>query len=371
MALIVFVIILSILILTHEWGHFIMAKKCGIKVDQFSLGFGPKLFSRVHEGTEFCLCAIPLGGYVKMAGDEREHCSGAGDEFFAKSAGQRALVVVIGPVVNLALAYGCFWLVFLIGFVDMDASAKKIEPRIGQVLSGSAAEKAGLMTGDKVLAIDGITIAHWPDLQEYIVKSKTAQLAMTLERDGQVLTKIVVPQDQGQKDIFGREHNFRRVGIGSAQIKNVQDMIIVRYGFWGSFTRAGQELVNVSAKTYAALYEMLVGLRSPKEAMGVVGMFFVIKFALSVGFSFLLHIIGVISLGLAIFNLLPLIPLDGGHLLLFAVEKMRGKALPVKAELMIARGGFYLIVTLALFVFYADFERIGLIDNIRSIFLKS
>ena len=194
--------------------------------------------------------------------------------------------------------------------------------------------------------------------------STTKELAVILERDGERLTKTIIPTDNMQKDIFGKEHKTRRIGVGPVQIKDAEEIVIVRYGFFGSFARAGQELWDISIKTYTALYEMLIGLRSPKEAMGIVGMFFVIKFAITVGFSFLLHIIGVISASLAIFNLLPLIPLDGGHLLLLAIEKIRGKALSLKVDLAIAQIGFGLIITLALFVFYVDFERIGLIDKL-------
>ncbi len=368
MTFIIFILILSILIAVHEWGHFITAKKCGVKVDQFALGFGPKLWSKTHDGTEFCLCAIPLGGYVKMAGDEREQCKGNPDEFFAKSTGQRALIVLMGPVVNLVLAYVCFWVVFMVGFVDMDLSAQKVAPIVGQVIEGSPAQKAGLKSGDKIISIDGEAIGHWPQLQEHITGSKNPNLSLTLERQGQTMDLVLVPQEQVQKDIFGKEHRARRIGIGPLQIKNADDLVVVRYGFFGSFKKAGEELVNISVKTYVALYEMIVGIRSPKVAMGIVGMFFVIKFALTVGLAFVLHIVGVISASLAIFNLLPVIPLDGGHLLLLGIEKLRGKALSVKVDQLIARVGFALIITLALFVFYADFDRIGLIDKAVKLF---
>src|SRR5208283_5230149 len=105
MTLIIFIFILSILILVHEWGHYMTARKCGVKVEQFALGFGPKLFARVFDDTECGLCAIPLGGFVKMSGDEREKCLGKSDEFFSKSHGLRALIILMGPVVNLILAY--------------------------------------------------------------------------------------------------------------------------------------------------------------------------------------------------------------------------------------------------------------------------
>ncbi|MBF0489009.1 MAG: site-2 protease family protein [Candidatus Omnitrophica bacterium] len=368
MAIIVFIIILSILIVVHEWGHFITAKKCGVKVEQFSLGFGPKLFSRVLDNTEFCLCLIPLGGYVKMAGDERARVTGNPEEFLSKSVGQKSLIVVMGPVVNLLFAYLCFWLVFNIGKVDLDATAKRVPAVVGQVLASSPASKAGLMVKDKVLIINDQPITHWPDLQDYVSKSKTSSLKITLNRDGQTIVKELVPEDHLQKDIFGREHNIRRIGVGPLQVQNSQDIVIVRYGPIESFGQAAIELWDITIKTYSALYEMLIGLRSPKEAMGIVGMFFVIKFALTVGFSFLLHILGVISASLALFNLLPLIPLDGGHLLLFLIEKVRGKVLSEKVDGIIAKAGVSLILLLAVFVFYVDFERIGLIDHVFKIF---
>ena len=151
-------------------------------------------------------------------------------------------------------------------------------------------------------------------------------------------------------------------------INNAKDIVVTRYGFFESFGKAGEELWNITVKTYAALYEMAIGARSPKEAMGIIGMFFVIKFALTIGFSFVLHIVGIISASLAIFNLLPVIPLDGGHLFLIGLEKLRGKALSIKTDQLIAKAGFTLIIMLALFVFYSDFERIGLIDKMIKLF---
>jgi regulator of sigma E protease len=368
MTFLVFLIVLSILIVVHEWGHYITARKCGVAVEQFSLGFGPKLFGWKHDGTEFCLCAIPLGGYVKMAGDEREKCTGGSDEFFSKSVGHRALIVLMGPVVNLVLAFVCFWAVFMIGFVDMDASSKKVSPVVGQIIDNSPAQKAGLETGDRILTIDGHAINNWPDLQENITNSKEATVALVIDRKGQQLEKNLTPQDQVQKDIFGKEHKARRIGIGPMPMKNADDVIIKRYGFFGSFAKAAEELYTISVKTYVALYEMVIGARSPKDAMGIVGMFFVIKFALTVGFSFLLHIVGVISASLALFNLLPVIPLDGGHLFLLGIEKLRGRALSPKTDMAIARIGFSLIIMLAVFIFYVDFERIGLVDKVMHLF---
>jgi regulator of sigma E protease len=367
MPLIIFIFILSILILVHEWGHFITARKFGVKVEQFALGFGPKLFGWVHDGTEFCLCAIPLGGFVKMAGDEREKCLGSSDEYFSKSAGQRALIILMGPVVNLILAYVCFWFVFMIGYVDMDLSTKNIAPSIGKVLDGSPAQQAGLKLGDRILGINGKPIEHWQQLQDLVSNSTTNRLILRIQRDKNIISIAIIPQKQDQKDFFGRLHRTRIIGVGPMPINNTKDIVVTHYGFFKAFSKAGEELAKITFKTYEALYEMAIGARSPKEAMGIIGMFFVIKFALTIGFSFVLHIVGIISASLAIFNLLPVIPLDGGHLLLIGIEKLRGKALSMKTDQFIAKAGFTLIIMLALFVFYSDFERIGLIDKIREV----
>jgi len=367
MSLIIFIFILSILILVHEWGHFITARKCGVKIEQFALGFGPKLFGWVHDGTEFCLCIIPLGGFVKMAGDEREKCLGGSDEYFAKSAGQRALIILMGPVVNLILAYVCFWFVFMIGYVDMDLSMKNIAPVIGKVQDGSPAQQAGLKLGDRIIGIDGHTIKHWQQLQDLILNSTANRLILSIQRDKNKINVAVMPQEQDLRDFFGRMHRTRLIGVGPMPINNAKDIVVTRYGLLGSLGKAGEELMNITIKTYAALYEMAIGARSPKEAMGIVGMFFVIKFALTIGFSFVLHMVGIISASLAIFNLLPVIPLDGGHLFLIGLEKLRGKALSMKTDQCIAKAGFTLIIMLVLFVFYSDFERIGLIDKIREV----
>lgn len=363
---IIFLIVLSVLILVHEWGHFITAKKLGVKVEQFALGIGKKLFSFVHNGTEFRLCAIPLGGYVKMAGDERNQCKGDSDEYFSKSVGHRALIVIMGPLVNIVFAYLCFCAVFMMGYVDMDLSSQKIKAQVGEILEGSPAQKAGLMSEDKILMIDDKHVLNWPDVQDYITESKGTELIFTIERNGGEIKIPVVPQDYKQKDIFGREHATRRVGISPLQIKSADDVVVVRYSFGEAIVKAGQELWDITQKTYKGLYEMAIGLRSAKEAMGIVGIFYVIKYASSVGFAFLLHIVGVISASLAIFNLLPIIPLDGGHLLLLGIEKLRRKPLPAQVEDWIMRIGFSFIIMLALFVFYVDFERIGLIDRLTN-----
>ncbi len=364
----IFMFILSILILVHEWGHYITAIKCGVKVEQFALGFGPKLFGWKKGDTEFTLCAIPLGGFVKMAGDERATITGQRHEYFSQPIGHRALIVVMGPVVNLILAFACFYVVFLVGFVDMEATAKKVPAVIGQVIANSPAEKAGLAVADEIVTIDGQPVAHWPQVQERILASPNNPIVVVVKRAGQVQAIYVDSTKQLQKDIFGRTHSVRRIGVGPNQVNQADQLVIRRYGPIEAIGRSAKELYDITVKTYGALFEMATGARSPKEAMGVVGMFFVIKFAIAAGFSVVLHIVGVISASLALFNLLPIFPLDGGHLFTLAIEKLRGKTLSGAVDLWMSRLGFGFIIMLALFVFYSDFERIGLIDKVIKMF---
>ena len=369
MIFLIFAFILGLLIVVHEAGHFIMARMLGVRVEEFAFGFGPKLWGWKNGDTEYRVCAIPLGGYVKMAGDERTNAKGAQDEFFSKPAGHRALIVLMGPVVNFILAYICFVVVFLIGSIDLDATSRAVPARIDKVMAGSAAQKAGLLSEDMILMIDGKKIANWTEMQDKVMASHGKTLDVVVDRSGREVSISVAPRLEKTHDIFGREHQVARIGIQPRQPDKADHLVVKRYGFLTSCVKGAQELGTITVKTYAALWEIVTGQRSAKEGVtGLIGIFFIVKFAATIGFSFLLHIIGVISASLAIFNVLPLVPLDGGHLAFLGLEKIRGRGLSVKTEDMIAKAGFALFIALALFVFYVDFERIGLIDKMISFF---
>ncbi len=369
MTFLIFAFILGLLIIVHEAGHFLMARRLGVRVEEFAFGFGPKLWGWKKGATEYRVCLIPLGGYVKMAGDERAACKGAGDEYFSKSAGHRALIILMGPAVNYLLAYLCFVVVFWIGAIDLDATSKAMPARIGKVVAGSAAQQSGLVEGDVVLSIDGKLVSNWAEMQDMVMASQGRSLKIVVERSGAEAVVQVTPKMENAKDLFGKEHPVARIGIQPQQPDKMDHLVVRKYGFFQSFIKGGEELGSITVKTYVALWEIVTGQRSAKEGMtGLVGIFFIIKFAAGIGFSFLLHIVGVISASLAIFNVLPLIPLDGGHMALLGLEKIRGRGLSVKTDDILTKAGFALFIALALFVFYVDFERIGLIDRIVGYF---
>jgi regulator of sigma E protease len=371
MTFLIFAFILGLLIIVHEAGHFFMARRLGVRVEEFAFGFGRKLWGWKKGDTEYRICLIPLGGYVKMAGDERSSTKGAHDEFFAKSAGHRALIILMGPVVNFLLAYLCFVAVFMIGKIDLDATSKALPAKVGKVMAGSAADQAGLKEEDVIVEIDGRKVAGWAEMQDIIMANGGKPLAIVVLRSGDGVSLSVTPKLEITKDLFGRDHDVGRIGIQPRQPDKTDNFVVERYPFPQALIKGAEELRTISIKTYVALWEIVSGQRSPKEGMtGLVGIFFIVKFAAGIGFSFLLHIVGVISASLALFNVLPLIPLDGGHLALLGLEKLRGRTLSARTEGLMNQAGLYMFIALALFVFYLDFERIGLIDRITRFFIR-
>jgi len=444
----VFVIVLSILIIVHEFGHFLTARWMGVSVERFSVGFGKKLFSFMYKETEFLVCLIPLGGYVKMLGDERGECQGSAGEFYSKPIWKRTLVVLNGPVVNYLFALFCLIWVFMIGYHDSpariggflknspaaeagliigdeivkidnksvygwnDLSTKimtsqgetvdivvkrgdeeravtvrpsiqikknffgqirkirriKISPYaniIGEVAEEGAAAKAGLAAGDKIIKIDSQEIEGWEQVSRTIKSSEKDSIYITYVRKGESNIVEVFPEVKKIKTAEGKEKDVKLVGIGPAQ-----EIAAYRFGPKEAIAQGFNKLMTITTMTYEAIYWMITGSMSPKNAAGPVGIFVIVKTAAEMGFSHLLFIVGVISASLAIFNLLPIFPLDGGHLLFFGIEKIRGgRPLPEKVEEWISKTGFSLIILLAIVIFYNDFVNIGLIDKVIDLFL--
>ncbi|MBF0478590.1 MAG: RIP metalloprotease RseP [Candidatus Omnitrophica bacterium] len=357
-SIVVFLIVLSILIIVHEWGHFMTAIKLGVRVESFSIGFGPKLFKKVIGGVEYCVSLFPLGGYVKMAGESREDCKGAPDEFHSKPPECRALIAINGPIVNFLLAYLCFVVVFLIGYPDFST-------KVGQVMKDFPAQQAGLLVGDRIVKINKQPVTNWTEVKKSITNPAFDKLDLEITRNGKPLDLTLVPRFEEQKNVFGQKQKTRLIGIVPAD-----ELVSLKYGLGQSLVLGFTKIVEITEMTYKSIYFMITGSMSAKNVAGPVMIFKIIKEAAAMGFNHLVFIVGVISASLAIFNLLPIIPLDGGHLLLMAIEKVRGKPLPEKMDEIVGNAGFVLIICFALFVFYNDFENIGLIAKIKSLFIR-
>jgi len=353
------VVVFCVLIIVHEWGHFIAAKRLGVKVEKFSVGFGKKIFSRQYKGTEYMICAVPFGGFVKMAGDERSECKGTTDEFFSHPIWHRALIIVMGPIVNFLFAYLCFYFLFVTGF-PMSSS------KIGKVLENYPAYEAGILEGDQVIKIDDKDIMTWSDLEQTIKDSGGKEMQFTLLRGNETITKSIVPQEKILKDLLGQETQAWVIGI---QTKG-SDFILVKAGIGESFGKAFDQLYKIVTVTLKAVYRIITGAMPAKGNVGgPILIFIIIKSAATMGLPHLIFITGVISASLALVNLFPVPVLDGGHLVFLAIEKVRKKPLSVKVEEGLTKFGFGLLLCLMIFLLFNDVSQMGWFENLKETFI--
>ncbi|MEK7850152.1 MAG: RIP metalloprotease RseP [Candidatus Omnitrophota bacterium] len=357
--MIIFLVILSVLILVHELGHFISAKRLRVRVEKFSLGFGPRLFSKKVGETEYMLCAIPFGGFIKMAGDNADEFKGRPDEFLGRSPGQRARIVFAGPFFNYVLAFLCLWMVYFLGFPKFTTS-------IGELIPGMPAQAAQLKVGDKVLEVNGVKVMFWDDLTKKIHASKGKTLKLKIQRGAAEFDTELTPQMKKVETVFGKQ-----VEVGLIGIKPSEDVIKVRYGLGVALVKGTQNLIEMTIATLAAIFYIVVGTMSFKESVtGPLGIFFIATNAAKIGFSAILHVIGILSMSLAIFNLLPLPILDGGHIALAGLEKLRKKPLAQKTEDVVNNIGLSFLIILAVFIFCNDLIRYGYWDKFIALFVR-
>jgi regulator of sigma E protease len=357
--MIIFILILSILILVHELGHFLAARQLGIRVEKFSLGFGPKLLSKKQGETEYMLCAIPFGGFVKLAGDTREELTGKEDEFLGRSVGHRARVIAAGSIFNYILAFLCLWLVFFFGF-------PRFTTVIGELVPNMPAQKSGLLTGDKILEIDGEKVAFWEDITKRIYAKKGEPLSLKVLRGSSELQYTLTPEQKQLPSVLGK-----KVEVGLIGIKPSDNIITVRYGFWVACGKAIVNLLQMTYMTLVSIFYILIGAMSLKESFtGPIGIFFAATGAAKIGFSAVVHLIAVLGMSLAIFNLLPFPVLDGGYLALLGLEKLRKKTLSPKVENVIMNTGASFLIVLAVFIFGNDLVRYGYFDKLLGLFIK-
>jgi len=348
LSLLIFLFILGLLIIVHEFGHFIVAKKIGVKVEQFSLGFGPRLLKKKKGDTEYALNAIPLGGYVKFAGDNLEEYKGKPYEYFYQPPGKRFWIIFFGPLLNYCLGFLVFWLIFFAGYPTFTT-------KVGGVLAGYGAQEAGLQIGDKITAVDGKKVVFWEELQKIIRENKESdKVKLSVLRDNKPFTVEVRIRAKEFPDALGRGRKVSLLGITP-----FDEVIKVRYGFFESFFKGLNKTWELTVITCKGLFFMLTGKISFRDSVtGPLGIFNITSAAARLGVIAVLQVIAILSISLGIFNLLPLPVLDGGHIFLLGIEKIRGKTLSLKAERFVTQAGLSLIIALAAFVTYNDIMRI-------------
>jgi len=343
------IIVLGILVFAHELGHFLLAKRLGVGVLTFSLGFGRKLISRKYGETEYRVSAVPLGGYVKLIGENPEEEVKEEDRsrsFSAQPIWKRAAIVSAGPFFNFFLAVVLFSAVNLSGI-------PYFPPKIGEVSPSLPAEKAGLKKGDLVLSVGGAEVSKWDDLARIIRNSGGKELLMKVKRDGEIIEIHVTPQPSKSKNIFGEEVQTTMIGITPADevlVEKVSPPVALGMGFvqtWNGIKLTVVGIVKliqrvVPAKTIGGPI-LIAQLAGEQAKRGII--------------SFILFM-AILSVNLGVINLFPIPVLDGGHFLFLGLEAVLRKPISIKKMEMAQQIGLIFIILLMVFAFYNDLLRI-------------
>jgi regulator of sigma E protease len=343
-----FVVALGVLVFVHELGHFLVAKKVGVLVQRFSIGFGPVIFSRRRGETEYAVSAVPLGGYVKMLGedDEDEAHVDPARAFSTQPVARRAAIVFAGPAMNLVFAFVAYALLFTTVGVDMPSN----EPRVGGVSAGLPAERAGLRAGDRIVEIDGESIETWEELSKRIVGSKGARLRLTVERDGSRFPLEITPELQPNRTINGETGESYRIGIEISHdwehVGPVRAVVMAAEQTWG-----------MSVVIVKGLGLILTGRVSASELGGPIAIARAAGQQARAGLRYFMSMLAFLSVNLAVLNLLPVPMLDGGHLFFFAAEAIFRRPVAVRVREVAQQVGLFLLVSLMLFAVYNDIYR--------------
>ena len=350
-----FLFVLTIVVFFHELGHFLVARWCGVRVMTFSVGFGPELLGfNDKRGTRWKLSAIPLGGYVKFFGDENAASvpdqetikdmseTDKRDSFFHKTVGQRAAVVAAGPIANFILAIVIFATVFTL-------YGKPATPaRVDTVQPDSAAQSAGFQQGDLIVAINGKKIETFTDMQRLVSTSAGETLSIEVDRGGARQTLKATPKMTEIKDNFGNVHRMGVLGITGARGEpvKVDPLTAVKLGV--------EETWFVVERTLSYIGGVVVGKESADQLGGPIRIAQVSGQVATAGFVALIHLAAVLSISIGLLNLFPIPLLDGGHLMFYAFEALRGRPLSERAQEYGFRFGLAFVLLLMLFATYND-----------------
>jgi regulator of sigma E protease len=357
--LVPFVFVLSIVVFFHELGHFLVARWCGVRILAFSIGFGPEIagFHDRH-GTRWKIAAIPLGGYVKFFGDENAASvpdterlakmdpAERAHSFIFQPVIKRAAIVVAGPMANFVLAIAIFaGILMLYGTATMS-------PRVDEVQPGSPAAVAGFKPGDLVTAIDGQKIDDFSEMQRIVADSAGKTLSITVERNGAPLQLKATPELHTEKDIFGNVERIGLLGIrrsaapGDVKYKAVSPPQAVWMG--------AKETWFVIDQTLTYIGRVAIGRQAANQLGGPIRIAQISGQVASIGFVALIHLAAVLSVSIGLLNLFPIPLLDGGHLLFYAIEAMRGRPLSERAQEVGFRIGFAIVLMLMIFATFND-----------------
>ena len=354
-----FLFVLTIVVFFHELGHFLVARWAGVKVLTFSLGFGPELFGfNDRHGTRWKVSAIPLGGYVKFFGDQSEASTPSSDElktmtaeerevsFHFKKVGPRAAIVAAGPIANFLLAIVIFAALFTFFGKPMQSA------RVDSIQADSAAAAAGFQSGDIVTAINGDPIESFSEMQRIVSIKAGTPLIFTVKRGDQVLKLTGTPQQREIKDNFGNAHRIGVMGITRAAVAG--DVVVQQVNPATALWLGVKETWFVVDRTISYIGGVFTGRENADQVGGPIRIAQISGQVATIGLAALIHLAAVLSVSIGLLNLFPVPLLDGGHLLFYAIEAVRGKPLSERSQEYGFRVGLALVLMLMIFATYND-----------------
>ncbi len=353
-----FLFVLTLVVFFHELGHFLVARWTGVAVKTFSIGFGPEIVGfNDRKGTRWKLSAIPLGGFVRFVGDDNEASVPDRDalkqmapeererSFAGKGVAARAAIVAAGPIANFVLAIVIFTIIFSV------YGREVMTPRVDSVLPNSPAAEAGFKAGDVVESIDGTKIASFADLQRIISLSPGETLSVVVRRDAQDITLSVTPK-LTETEVFGRKQRMAMLGVSRSPtgVGVVREHYSVPVAAWV----ATQETASITTHTLSYLASVIVGREPADQIGGPIQVATVSAEVATLGIAALFNLAAILSISIGLINLFPIPMLDGGHLMFFAVEAVRGKPLSERVQEIGFRVGFALVLMLMIFATWND-----------------
>ena len=363
-----FLALLTVLVFVHEYGHYIVARWCGVRVEVFSIGFGPELIGRYDKhGTRWKVSAIPLGGYVKMFGQGANLLEGEAGKamspedrkvaFDYKSVWRRMAIVAAGPVANYLFAALIFTVIFAVHGKEVAA------PVIGETLVGSAAAAAGLQPGDRIVSLNGTAIDDFNDIAEFVQLNLDQEIVIGIERGGTVQAVHVQPTISIEKDALGNEIRLGRLGIKAA---GKSDRI--ELGAGQAVYEGVMRVFDVSGKMLKGVWQIITGVRPADEVGGVLRIGYLSGEIAQIGIWQLIMFAAMLSVNLGLVNLFPVPLLDGGHLTYYAIEAARGKPLGERTQEWGFRIGIAFVLGLMLFATWNDLVFLDVIGKLRALF---
>jgi regulator of sigma E protease len=344
-----FVVVLGVLIFIHELGHFLVARKVGVKVLTFSIGFGPKLIKKTVGDTEYALSAFPLGGYVRLLGDDPKEAVDPQElhrSFLNQSVPKKMAIVFAGPFFNLLLALVIFVGIFMMGVPVLTAE-------VGEVQESSPAYQAGILSGDVVLAIDGKKVNQWEDIRGLLQASQGKEVSIEVKRGAETVTVKAVPVQKEAKNIFGEGQMQWLIGIAPKGT-----VITQRHDPFTAAFLGVKRTWEITELTVVGIIKLIQG-KLPANTIG--GPIMIAQLAgqqAAQGFLNVLLFIAILSINLGVINLLPIPILDGGHLVFFGIEGIMGRPISIRKREVAQQIGLFLLICLMLFAIYNDVDRI-------------